>query len=35
MFNPKAGSPTITLFQLNSNYHISLDPQMLLTLNLI
>ena len=28
MFNPKSGSTIITLFQLNSNYHISLDPQV-------
>jgi hypothetical protein len=29
MCNPKAGSPTITLFQLNSNYHPGLNPQKL------
>jgi len=27
MFIPKTGSPTITLFQLRSNYHIGLEPQ--------
>ena len=27
MCNPTTGSPTITLFQLRSNYHTGLDPQ--------
>ena len=32
MFNPTTGSPTITLFQLRSNYYIVLNPHKLLTL---
>lgn len=31
--NPTAGSPTITLFQLHSDYYTRLDSQILLYLN--
>lgn len=34
MYNPTAGSPTITLFQLHSGYHIRLDPQILVFLKI-
>ena len=33
MYNPTAGSPTITLFQLRSNCHTSLESQIIVSLN--
>ena len=35
MSTPKAGSPTITLFQLHSNCHTRLDPQVSSSLNTV
>jgi len=35
MFNPKTGSPTITLFQLHSNYHTGLESQTVIKLKII
>jgi len=35
MNTPKAGSPTITLFQLRSNCHTSLEPQIIISFKII